>query len=260
MIKSFKYLLALSIVLLAFGCKSSKRIVESGELNEKLSAKQIIKQHEKGQLDFKTLQAKVKIEYTEVGKDKSQNYTLNLRLEKGKTIWLSATLGLARAKITPDKVQFYDKINNQFFDGNYALLSDFLGVELNYEKVENLLLGSSIFELDSKTYKASTHEKSYMLSPKDQDALFEVFLLLNPGHFKMDSQQIFQPREKRFLQVDYKSYQDVEKQILPETFEIIAVEDEDQVTIALEYKSVTLNSELRFPFRIPSGYKEIIIQ
>lgn len=259
MIKSLKYVFALAAIVMVYSCGSSKRIIENGELNEKLSTKQIVKQHQKGALDFKTLQAKLKLEYTEAGKEKSQNYTLNLRLEKGKTIWLSATLGLARAKITPNSVQFYDKINNQFFDGNYELLSDFLGVELNYEKVENLLLGQSIFELSASAYKSGVHDKSYMLSPKDQDAIFEVFLLLNPSHFKMDSQQIYQQTEKRFLQVDYASYQEVDKQVIPENVQIAAVEDGEQVSIALEYKSVSLNNELRFPFKIPSGYKEIII-
>jgi len=255
--KYFGILLCMSSVL---GCKSAKSVLENGELNDKLSAKQIIRQYDKEQLDFKTIQGKVKIEYTEAGKDKSQNYTLSLRLENNKTIWLSATLGLARAKITPEKVQFYDKINNQYFDGNYELLSDFLGVDLNYEKVQNLLLGQSVFQLSANHYNAEVLNKSYVLSPKEQSAIFEVFLLLNPTHFKMDSQQIFQPTKKRFLEVNYKSYQEVDKQVLPKEFEIIAVEDRDQVSIALEYKSLSLNNELRFPFKIPSGFKEIIIE
>ena len=63
--------------------------------------------------------------------------------------------------------------------------------------------------------------------------------------------------KRRFLQVDYKSYQDVDKNVIPKEIKIIAVEDTDEALIDMEIKSVTLNGEVRFPFRIPSGYTEI---
>ena len=76
----------------------------------------------------------------------------------------------------------------------------------------------------------------------------------------MDSLQLFQQLKKRILQVDYKSYQEVKKQILPKDIRIIAVEDSDEVAITMEFKSLTLNEDVRFPFRIPAGYKEIVIK
>ncbi len=246
------------LLLVTFGCKSSKSIIAKGELNDKLSVKQIIRENQKQSAKFKTLQGKVKINYTEG--DKSQTHTVNLRIEKDKTIWLSAAFNMARVMITPESVQFYDKINNQFFDGDYTLLSELLGIDLDFYKVQNLLLGESIFNLKDKPYIASTFENSYTLQPKNQEALFELFLLLNPNHFKLDSLQIFQPQKKRMLQVDYSEYQDVDKQILPRHIRIVAAENTEQVAIALEFKSIRLNSEVRFPFRIPSGFKEIALR
>ncbi len=76
----------------------------------------------------------------------------------------------------------------------------------------------------------------------------------------MDSLQLHQQLEKRMLQVDYSSYQEVDKQILPQNIRIIAVDDTDQVAITMEFKSVSLNKEVRFPFKIPTGFKEIIIK
>ena len=71
---------------------------------------------------------------------------------------------------------------------------------------------------------------------------------------------MFQQLKKRILQVDYKSYQEVDKQIFPKDIRIIAVEESEEVAITMEFKSVTLNEEVRFPFKIPAGYKEIIIK
>ena len=256
--KIIKLSIVIFLVGLATSCKSAKAIANSGEIDDGLSAKQLIRENSKQDAKFKTLQARVKIDYTQDLQE--HGYTVNLRMEKDKTIWISATLGLARAMITPDEVSFYDKLNDQYFKGDYTLLSNLLGVELNFKKVQSLLLGESLFNLKSGKYIASTNDNSYVLQPKEQTALLELFLLLNPSHFKMDSQQLLQPLKKRFLQVDYLAYQDVDKEILPKDIKIIAVEDNDEVIIAMEYKSVALNEEVRFPFKIPSGYKEIILK
>ncbi|OUR98085.1 deoxyuridine 5'-triphosphate nucleotidohydrolase [Flavobacteriales bacterium 33_180_T64] len=245
-------------VMLGVSCKSARSVVASGKVNSKLTAKQLIKENGKREANFKTLQAKVKIDIIQDLKESS--YTVNLRMERDKTIWISATLGLARAMITPDRVRFYDKINNQYFDGNYKLLSDLLGVDLNFNKVQSLLIGEPLYNLKDDNYIISINENSYVLQPKNQSALLELFLLFNPSHFKMDSQQLLQPLKKRFLQIDYLGYQDVDKEVLPQDIKIIAVEDSEELNVIMEYKSVSVNGEVRFPFKIPSGFDEIILE
>jgi len=257
-IKLISRILIVLLLFIAVGCKSSKQIASSGELNSSLTSKQLIKEHNKKEAKFKTLQSRVKVEY--VQGDKSQSHTINLRMEKDKTIWLSATLGIVRIKITPSKVSFYNKLDNTFFDGDFSLISDLLGTKLDFEKVQNILLGNSIYNLNDEKYNNDIHEGSYVLSPKNQKELFEIFYLLNPKHFKMDSQQLAQPLEHRMLQIDYKDYQEVNKQIVPQMVKIIAVEGNDETSISMEFKSVALNTDLRFPFRIPNGFEEIVIK
>ena len=70
-----------------------------------------------------------------------------------------------------------------------------------------------------------------MLHPEDQSSLFEIFFLLNPTHFKLDSQQFAQPLDNRILQIDYEEYQEVERQILPQNIRLIAVEAKDETII-----------------------------
>jgi outer membrane biogenesis lipoprotein LolB len=253
-----RILLTLALLFFLVSCKSTKNVIESGKASEKLSAKQVIRQHQKNDAEFKTLQGRVKIDITQ--NQKEQGSTFNLRIEKDKVIWLSAKLGLARMMITPEKVSFYNKLDNEYFDGDYELLSDFVGVELDFYKVQNILLGQAIFDLKDQPHTVSVNENSYALQPKDQNALLELFYLVNPSHFKMDSLQLFQQLKKRILQVDYASYQEIDKQVLPKDIRIIAVENADEVSIKMEFKSMTLNEDVRFPFRIPAGYKEIVIK
>ncbi|WP_246293624.1 MULTISPECIES: DUF4292 domain-containing protein [Winogradskyella] len=253
-----KVVFSAMLIGLVMSCSGTKSVIASGVASDKLSAKQVIKQHEKSESDFKTMNAKVAIDL--IQGEKNQGYTFSFRMEKDQVIWLSAPFGMARMMITPDKVKFYNKLDGEYFDGDYKLLSDVVGVDLDFNKVQNILLGQAIYDLQEEAHQVSVNGNSYALSPKDQNVLIELFYLINPSHFKMDSLQMYQQSEKRMLQVDYASYQEVDKQIIPENIKIIAVDNDDEVIITMAFKSVSLNDEVRFPFNIPAGYKEIVIK
>ena len=243
-----------SLLVFTFNCKSSKSI-SNGEANFNLTAKQLIKENAKQTPRFNTLQSRLKITLNQ--NEKTQSHTVNFRAKKDQFLWINASFSVIRALVTPEKVSFYNKLDNTYFDGDYKYLSDLLGTELDFRKVQNLLIGEAIFNLKNGEYQASFDESSYIVQPKIQRELFELFFLLDPKHFKVKSQQITQPNERRHLQIDYVSHQEVEKQILPELIKIIAVEANEEVILSLEFKNVSLNEDLRFPFKIPSGFKEI---
>lgn len=254
----YKLSVLLFILVFSVGCRSTKTLRSIAEIDKSMSAKQIIRENGKQDVRFKTMQARLRVDYSEGSR--SNGATVTLRMEKDKVIWLSAPLGIARVMITQDSVKFYDKLNNQYFDGDFSLLTKLLGTEIDFEKIQNIFLGEPIFNLKNDTYEIVSHDESYVLQPKNQRSLFELFFLINPGFYKLDSQQLFQPLEKRMLQIDYKKYQEVSKQIFPENIRIIAVENNDEIIIDLDFKAIHLNGEVRFPFNIPSGYKEIELE
>ncbi len=250
----FSYITFTLVAMLAFSCKSSKTI-SAGEANYNLSTRQLIKENAKQTASFKTLQAKLKITYFQ--NEKEQTHSVSFRAKKDEILWISATFSVIRAKVTPEKVSFYNKLDNTYFEGDYKYLSELLGTELDFQKVQNLLFGETLFNLKDDAYKSSVDNNVYVLQPKKQHDLFEIFFLLDPSHFKVKSQQISQPKEFRHLQIDYLTYQEVNSQTLPQHIKINAVETNKETIIKLEFKNVSLNEELRFPFKIPSGFKEI---
>lgn len=248
-------ILLVSFLVFTLGCKST-RTINSGEKNLNLSTKQVIKEHLKQTPDFKTLASRVKIDIAD-GK-KTSGYTVNLRMEKDKQILLMSTpISVVKALITPEKVSFYNKLDNTYFEGNFKYLSDLLGTELDFEKVQNLLIGEALFNLNEGAFKALVQDDSYLVQPKKQSAIFELFMILDPSIFKLKSQQITQIKNFRHLQIDYLSHQEINKQIFPENIKVIAVEGNEEMIIELEFKGVSLDEDLRFPFSIPSGYKLI---
>lgn len=249
-----QYIFFFFLVAVVFSCKTSKSIA-GGESNLNLSAKQLLKENAKSAPIFNTLQSRLKISYNKSGKE--QSYTVNFRAKKDEVLWISAMFSVVKALITPEKVSFYNKLDNTYFEGDYKYLSDILGTELDFDKVQNLLLGEALLSLNAASYEVSVYEDSYKLQPKKQLELFDVLFLLDPIRFKIKSQQISQAKASRHLQIDYLTYQEVEKQIIPELIKISAVEAKAETIIELEFKVVTLNENLSFPYNIPSGFKEI---
>lgn len=256
--KKYHYFILLLIAQLFIHCKSA-RTISSGDADYSLSTKQVIRENAKQTAEFKTMASRVKINIIDGNKEKS--YTVNLRIEKDKQILLSSTpISVVKALISPEKVSFYNKLDNTYFEGDYSYLSNLLGTKLDFTKVQNLLLGEALYNLKEGSFKSSIHEKEYLLEPRRQLDFFEVFYLLNPSHFKVTSQQFSQAEQHRHLQIDYLKHQEVGKQILPEQLKVIAVEGTNEIIINLEFKNMDLNEDLNFAFRIPSGYKEIELE
>lgn len=246
------------ILLLIFSSCKSKKVITDGNLDNALSAKSIIKKHYQNELDFETIAGRMKIDYSD-GK-KSQGTTVSFRMEKDKAIWLSATLSLVKVYITPNRVTFYNKLEKEYFDGDFSYLSDLLGAELDFEKVQNLLLGQAIFDLREEKYRLSQNETNYQLTPKNELDLYKILYQIEPKNYKMAIQQVSQPLKKRLLEIKYSDYQLSAGHIIPNTVLITAIENNTKNTIDIEYRNIEFDRKLSFPYKIPKGYKEIILE
>ena len=250
-IKQFGVLL---LIVFAVSCKSTK-VVTGGEVDSRLTSKAVIKAHYQNETVFKTLNGRVKIGYSDG--ESSQNVTVSLRMEKDKAIWLSAPLGIVKAYITPDRVSFYNKLENEYFDGDFSYLSEILGTEVDFSILQNLLTGQAIVDLRKEKYNLSATTDTYELTPKLPGALYKTLFKVEPKNFKIALQQLSQPQEKRLLEIDYKNYQLIDKEIFPNEIMIEAISKDETNTIELEYRNLELNGPVNFPYKIPNGFKEI---
>jgi hypothetical protein len=244
------------MAVLGTSCKGTKSVT-GGEVDSRMSAKNIIDNHYSHQPKFKTLSGRVKIDYS--NGDGSQGVNVSLRMEKDKVIWMSAPLGVVKAHITPEKVSFYNKLDNEYFEGDFSYLSDLLGTELDFDKVQNLLLGSSVLDLRKEKFTSSVSGENYELKPRKARELFKILLQLEPKNFKIASQEISQPEKARQLQIKY-TYQDISGSVLPEDINIVAAEAKDKTTIDLNFRNLELNKPMNFPYKVPKGFDKITLK
>lgn len=250
-------LLGIGILFISvISCKSNK-VLAGGEVNENLSAKSIIKTHYQNEIDFKTLSGKMKIDYA--SGDDNQGVSVSLRMERDKAIWISAPFGVVKAYITPERVTFYNKLQNEYFDGDFSYLSNLLGTELDFKKVQNLLLGQALLDLKQGKYDLEVANKNYQLKPRKAVDFFKILFQIEPKNFKIATQQLSQPLKNRVLNIDYQNYQKINKYILPNSIFITAVDKDETSTIAIEYRNIEFNNPMNFPYKIPKGYKEIVL-
>ncbi|SFR36135.1 protein of unknown function [Robiginitalea myxolifaciens] len=249
-----KAVMIVASLLVLAGCRS-KAILGGTEVNQALSAKQVVRNHSTGATDFQFLSGKLGIDYSD-GKE-SSSVSVSLRMKKDEIIWLSAPLGVVKVYITPTRVSYYNKLQNEYFDGDFEFLSGFLGTEIDFPKLQNLLLGQAIVDLGDGKYELDFTSEAYRLTPRNADVFSKMMFLVEPQNFKLAAQMLAQPMQKRAMEVQYKSYQKVATEVLPQAVAIDAVSESGTVSIAIDYRQLELNRELRFPYRIPNGYTDI---
>lgn len=242
------------IVLVLTSCGGAKKITNI----EEASAKQVIAAHNAAKPDFKTLAGRMKLVYET--EDKLQSITVSLRMEKDKNIWIKASiLGITISKvlITPTRVSYYETIGKTYFEGDFALLGEWLGTPINFQQTQNLLLGQSIFTLNPSDYNTEIFQNKFKLLPKQQPENFIHSLFLNPENFKIASETLSQPNDERLLSIRYGDYQELEGQFYPQSIMINTSEKGEATKIEINYRKIDLNANVSFPFDIPQGYEEI---
>ncbi len=252
------WVLAGLALLLGLSSCGSTRLLADGSIDESLSVRNLIRNHEASRNNFRTLSGRLGIDYSDG--EESQRVTVSLRMKKDEVIWLSAPLGVIKVLITPDRVSFYNKLDNEYFDGDFSYLSRLLGSDIDFEKLQNLLLGDAIVTLQGRKYELQYTADSYELKPKPSPDFYKLFLRIEPRYFRLASQQLAQPLEKRLMEVQYASYQEVGGEIIPDEVHIAAIDQDQRITIGISYKQVELNRELRFPYKIPKGFNPVALK
>jgi hypothetical protein len=252
-------LFVLILVTGLVGCRAKKGILE-GRASEDLATQKIIDNHYDVKKNFSTAYIRANAKYKD---DKqSLSFTAEIRIKKNEIILVSIRfLGITMAKgiITPTEVKYYEKSGNKFFEGDYTTLSNWLGTDLDFFKVQNMLIGQAMDDLRKGNYSNTIENKLYKLNDLSDKQNLKSFYF-EASNFLIKKQEIEQVTKNRKLNVYYPNHKEYNEAILPLNFLIEAIQNNEKNTISLEYNSVTFNEQLSFPYSVPSGYEQIFIE
>ena len=239
------------VVISVAGCKSLKQLNPSNTINTSLRAKVVQQQIVNNAVAFETLQWRGQATLDRGGK--SQKISITTRLKQNEGIWFngSVIVPLARVFISPDKLQFYEKINRQYATLNYRDLKQLLGVSVDYSMVENILSAKPLQAKALKRAKLSFTNNAYMFSLRKRG--IEIQFLYDAS-FRLVEQRI--RSDETTLSVVYDAYKKINGQWIPERLSATLF-GEKETTLTLRSKQTQLNTPLKMPFSIPEGYKPI---
>ncbi len=260
-----------TIALFAVSCKSSKKnndavseknsenILSNESVKTKSTAEnqravqEIAAAHYGLFNDFNTLKINANVDYT--GQEGSYSPSADIQIEKNKRILIAVkALGIPLAKVylTPERATYYEVLGGTYYDGDYQFIKDFLGTEVTYENVENLLLGKAFYDLNTNDYiKTKNNELELKLNQ------FLMRLVMG-GKNQIASTEVTQDKNADKLVIQYPSYQLNENIYLPKEINIHAMQKND-VQIKIDYRRVSVNPSLDFRYKIPNNSKPIKI-
>lgn len=260
----------LSTVL--FSCKSKKNLTNTTS-NDSLASETIVikepfKNDKKSNLtylkvvnehyalnkNFNTLQINADVSF-ENG-SLNENVSADIRIQKDEMILITIKkFGFTGAKIliTPKRVSYYEILNGTSYDGDFEFISNFLGSKLDYNQIENLLLGTSMFDLNEEELSTKVEDDVYKMY-KDTYQLNLVFVL--DGLARLKQEVIQQKGSSDKLVIDYLSYQNKENLVIPENL-LIRVLQENETKLRIDYKKAEVNPRISFSYKIPNGSKAI---
>jgi hypothetical protein len=211
------------------------------------------------QKDFSTLYIKSNAHY-EDGKQ-SQNVTAEIKIKKDEIILVSIRflgITMAKALITPKEVKYYEKIGGKYLEGNYAALSQWLGTDLDFKKVQNMIIGQALDNLKEVNYITTIEDQLYKLED-ESDANTKKTYFFQPDNFLIKKEEITQKDKQRMVQIRYPSHSEFDKILFPTGLIIDAVQENKKTNINIDYNTVTFNEDLSFPYSVPEGYERIFI-
>ena len=247
------------LLLMITSCKTIKNTGSSSI--KSLSVKKIIKKHQSVSFDASTMDAKLKVEFSNLrrGEKNRNTFTVRLRMQKDSLIWMKGSKVIPgfKVKITPSSFSYYSYLTKEYFEGDYSLIEQLLGTRISFNQIQNILLGETILDLKKKKYLSEIEHNLYKFTPKIHDELYRIFFFFNANNFKLKKQLLEMNGKNQRLSIEYDSYISLDNQLVPKKIHINAVGNGQNTSIKIDCRSLTLNKQISTPYKIPSNYKRI---
>jgi hypothetical protein len=262
-------LLGLALLLLS-SCKSTRPMMRAPLKEE--GPEYLYKKLQDNELRFDWLSAKFDASYKH--KKNSNDFKGQVRIRKDSMIWVTITpalgIELFRMVITTDSVKYINRFNKEYFAGDYALVSRFLQIHIDFDILQALILGNDFQFYETNSFRASIDNVDYKLSTtgrrkirkEAEDASSDPIVLLQNIWLNSESFKIIKVdvkeylKDNRKLSANYSDFQAVENQLCPTALKF-DIQADDIINIKINYSRVTLNEQMTFPFSIPENYKRI---
>ncbi|MBW6460480.1 MAG: DUF4292 domain-containing protein [Bacteroidales bacterium] len=224
------------------------------------------------EFSFDWFSARIDASYYE--KRSSSDFKGQIRIRKDSLIWLSVSpalgIELFRLELTTDSVKYVNRVAKEYFAGDYALVSRFMQINIDFDILQALILGNDFQNFENGSFRAAVDSRNYRLTTTGRRKVRKEFeaagsssvlllqnIWLDPQSFKIIKLDVKEyMKENRKLEAQYSGFIRQDNQYFPTTLRFY-ITAEQNANIKLTYNRPSLNEPMTFPFTIPDNYKRI---
>jgi len=259
------------VFLSNFGCSPTRKAIREPLKTE--GSAFLYSQLQNNKPVFHTLSARASLHIESPATDLSMK--AQIRIQKDSLIWMSFSplLGIeaVRIMLTPDSVKFLDRINKNYFCGDYSFFHEFYQIDFDYDMVESILLGVDFRSYDEGEMKAGIDNMLYTLatanrrkikrfvrSHSDSERVLLQDVWLDPQTFRIRKLKLKEAnRESRKLEAEYEMFESFPNgDVVPQQLNLL-IQAEQNLKMKLRLSKIEIDESLTFPFGIPSSYDAI---
>lgn len=269
-----------AITLFIASCDTSKKVYSNRDLKhlDKSDIYGSIQENYGSYTDFYT-----KFSCTAGINGSNKSFKGTIKLKKDSLIWISITPGLGlelfRVQISPDSIEFMDRLKGKYFRGNYSTINKLAGVELDYNTLQSIILNELFFyggmQRDTaemlnmmkyrKTPKAirmSTHIERKLKNVLKENAYPNILYHdyhINNYCLRIQKAVIKDYAKGRSMDVNYSEFTEIEGITFPDLVEI-SINDtihKKEFNLELDFYKTNFSKKLNFIYKIPDSYKQI---
>jgi hypothetical protein len=235
----------------AVGCKSKKKLVDT----EKSSPNLEMQAWEQAlNNDLNVAELSLSGELTASINGENQSSAFNIRMERGKQIWLvlRPMLGIEafRVLITPDSLRMVDRINKQYYEKPFSYLNQLAGTQIDYPTLENLLLNNLSHLNSNEAAKATL--PGYDFVSKRGEMRFSIALQTDLPK----SKTVLAESGDKKVRIDYQLPARVDGHWAPASLKAILNGNENN-GISLNFTKFAVENGQTYPYSIPKNYSRV---
>lgn len=168
---------------------------------------------------------------------------------------------LARVVLTPDSVIYVNKLEHEYYAGDYTFLRRVFGLPLDFGMVQSLLNGVDFTDFDDSLHRVEEDGKLYYVAPQRTNQAGTVSLMqsieIGEGGIILDN-DITDLKTMRDFDIEYEDYTTVDSMLFFTRFEVEM--EADEVEMEAQLKNIRFNTPGPTAIRIPENFKEIEFQ
>lgn len=263
-----------SLIVFQTACNNRKNLPK--QVTKRISDKELrdaLFQLEK--IDYTHFYSKISIDYKDKLKSQSFASTVKMRVDSAFSgTFKKGPIILGTYLLDTDSIKSTNKLDKCYFTENLSYVSSIIGVELEYDFFQSIVLGKPIGLNTEKKYKQikdkkkqfyilSSHskrkfqkiEKDKLNTEHERNNNIYMQYYFTPDSLDLAKMHIEIPSDTVSIYVNYLEQTKVNDFDVPKLTTIAIINPRDSIVMQLEYSKTKINYPKTIQFSVPSSYE-----